>query len=218
MLKNIEILEDQQIDPSLPRGKSIVVKDAIVAEAEEKRAKGGRPTNMALFLADKSRLRRAKGWYPEEKKIEVAALFAAGVSNSKELERLTGVKDTAIRKWKTEDWWPEMLERIHVAHDQETVSKFTKIIDNSLEQIQDRLINGDYIYDKKSGEIIRKPVSLKDATSTASVIVDKRQLLRGKPTSRSESVGTAERLKKLADEFKKFSEAKTIQGEVIRES
>lgn len=210
MLKSIQITDDKQIIVSKPT--------ELVAEAEARTHKTGRKTNMDLFLADKARLRRKPGWYPEEKKIEVATLFAAGVTNSTELERLTGVKSTSIREWRTNDWWVELLERIHMAHDQETVSQFTQIVDKSLEVIQDRLQNGDYIYDKRTGEVIRKPVSMRDAASVNSSIVDKRQLLRGKPTSRSESVGTQERLDKLAQEFKKFSESKTIEGEVVRDS
>jgi hypothetical protein len=138
--------------------------------------------------------------------------------NSSDLERLTGIRAATIRDWRTSEWWPEMLERVHASVDQETVSKMSNIVDKSLDLIQDRLANGDYGYNNRTGEVYRKPVSMRDVAITGAIIVDKRQLLRGKPTSRSETVGADQRLAKLADEFKKFTDAKTVEGEVVSES
>jgi len=208
MLKNIEIVKtDEAIT-------SIVVKEpsALVAEAEARTHKVGPKTYLDKFIAGKTRLRRKATWWPEEKKVEVCALFASGVSNASDLERLTGIKSATIRSWKTEDWWLEMLEKIHATHDQDTISTFTKVVDQALEVVQDRLINGDFVI-TKYGEVHRKPVSMKDAVHATSTIVDKRQLLRGKPTSRSESIPTDTRLKKLSEEFKRFAEAKEIKHE-----
>ena len=186
-----------------------------VKKAQEKHDKGGRPSDMTLLLQGKRRLKKQHGWYPEEKKIEVCALFSAGVTNSSELEKLTGIKAATIRTWRTEDWWPDMLEKIHVTHDQHIASKMTKIVDTALETIQDRLIEGDYGRDKETGEIYRKPVSGRDAASITNIIVDKRQLLRGKPTSRSESVSSSARLENLAKEFERFVKSKDVTKESL---
>lgn len=158
-------------------------------------------------------LKKKHGWWPDEKRIEVASLYAAGVVSSRDLAKLTGVPDTAIRTWRTQDWWVELLEQIHASVDNDTVSKLTKIVDHSLEVIQDRLINGDYIYNKKNGEIARRPVSMRDATIVAATIVDKRQLLRGKPTSRSEKITVDARLSKLAEEFARFTKSIDVTPE-----
>ena len=184
--------------------------DALVQEAEDRTHASGPKTDLEKRLDHKKQVSSRHSWWPEEKKIEVAALYASGVVNSTDLERLTGVPGTAIRTWKQTDWWPELLERIHSEVDNDIVSKFTNIVDKSLETIQDRLINGDYYYNKKSGEIHRRPVSMRDANIVATSMVDKRQLLRGKATSRSESGSVDARLLKLAEEFKKFAAAKEI--------
>ena len=201
----MEVTEDNRI--VIPNAK------ALIQEAKALLHKSGPKTYMQKFLEGKTRLHKKHGWFPEEKRIEVATLFAAGVINSQELAKLTGINDNTIRAWKTKDWWTDLLERIHVAHDQETVSKFTKIVDKSLEVIEDRLDAGDYVITKK-GEVKRKPVSMRDAASVASTVVDKRQLLRGKPTSRSETISTDKRLENLAKEFAKFSKARDITPEV----
>ena len=105
-----------------------------------------------------------------------------------------------------------MLEQVHTSIDSDNVSKLTQIVDKSLEVIQDRLINGDYILNKKTGEIHRRPASLRDASIVANTVVDKRQLLRGKPTSRTEKISVDARLLKLAEEFAKFAASRTIEG------
>ena len=200
-------LENIVIDPE--SSEIQVNSEALIQEAEKRSHAGG-------FVSNANHLLRTKkhGWWPEEKRIEVASLYAAGVVSSRDLARLTGGPDTAIRKWRTQDWWPELLEKIHSTADNDIVSKFTKIVDTSLEVIQDRLINGDHIYNKKTGEIHRKPVSMRDTAAVTNTIVDKRQLLRGKATSRTEKVSVDARLLKLAEEFKRFTEAKEITPEV----
>jgi hypothetical protein len=210
----------QNIKMDSETGKIEVSAEALVQEAEERLHRPGPPTDLEKRLTGKHKLQVPKNWWPEEKRIEVAALYAAGMTSAIELSRLTGVPKPTVLKWRGEDWWPEMLDRIHSSIDQDNVSKLTKIVDTSLDVIQDRLINGDYIYDKKTGQIHRKPVALRDANIVASTVVDKRQLLRGKPTSRSEKVNVDARLLKLAEEFAKFAQAKeiTVEPEVIADA
>lgn len=189
----------------------------LVAEVQERNKTRGN-TYVERLIRGKTRLKKAKGWYPEDKKIEVCALFASGVTNSKELEELTGINANTIRAWRAQDWWVDMLEKIHVAHDQNLASSMTKIVDKALEQLQDRIENGDYIHDKYTGEVYRKPLSGRDAATITSVIVDKRQLLRGQPTSRTDSGGSVARLEKLAAEFAKFVKARDVTPEATIEN
>lgn len=197
-----------------PETKEITVDStALVQEAEARLVQPGMPSKEDTFLNRTGKLKRRTGWWPEDKKVEVAALYAAGVVSSKDLTRLTGIPDSRIREWRQSEWWPEMLEKIHASIDTEIVSKYTDIVDKALDVIQDRLINGDHVYDKRTGEIHRKAVSMRDANVVAATIVDKRQLLRGKPTSRSEKVSVDARLGKLAEEFARFAAAKEIPVE-----
>ena len=153
-----------------------------------------------------------RGWYPPEKRIAVATAFAAGMTNANDLEKLTGIAASTIRNWKQNEWWHDLLERIRHEQDEKFDAKFTKIIDKTLDHVMDSLQNGDHVL-MRDGEIVRKPMSGKEAAQISSTIIDKRNLLRGKPTSRTESVSGKDRLSKLAEEFRKFSGAKTITVE-----
>ena len=154
------------------------------------------------------------GWYPPEKRIQIATAFVAGMTNASDLERLSGVSASAIRNWKQKDWWRDLIERVRHEQDEAMDPKFTKIVDKTLDVIADRLESGDYKMDRH-GELHRVPVSLRDAVHASEKIIDKRNLLRGKPTSRVERLSEKEQLNKLAAEFRKFAGAKQIEGEVI---
>ena len=198
-----------------PETKEITINpEQLVTEAEQRLTQPGYPSREDQFLNRTGRVKRKNGWWPEEKKIEVASLYAAGVVSSKDLARLTGVPDSRIRDWRLQEWWPEMLEKIHASIDSDIVSKYTGLVDKALDVIQDRLTNGDHVYDKRTGEIHRKAVSMRDANTVAATVVDKRQLLRGKPTSRSEKVSVDARLGKLAEEFARFAAAKDVTPEI----
>ena len=197
---------------------TVVDSEVLIEEAEARTHKPGQPSDLEKRLMGKHKLKVPKGWWPEEKRIEVVALYASGVISPTDLERLTGVPFETIRKWRGEDWWTEMLEKVHTSIDSDNVSKLTQIVDKSLEVIQDRLINGDYILNKKTGEIHRRPVALRDASIVANTVVDKRQLLRGKPTSRAEKVSVDARLLKLAEEFARFAASHTIEHQVADEA
>src|SRR5439155_3126609 len=83
-------------------------------------------------------------------------------------------------------------------------AKFTEIVHKSLACIVDRLDNGDFVFNSKTGKLDRKPVSARDLSLVSAINVDKRQLLRGLPTSRSEtsvSKQDFDRLEKLKQTF-----------------
>ena len=205
MLKNIEVVPET--------GVIIVNPTALVAEAEANLSKPGRKTDEERFLRGMTRLHKRAGWYPEDKKTEVVALYTSGVTDAEDLSRLTHVPASTIQNWRHQDWWIEVSEKIHTIVDQDIVSRQTEIVESALEQIQDRLANGDVVINRKTGEQSRKPVSMRDATIVANTMTDKRQLLRGKPTSRSEKLTVDDRLSKLAEEFKRFASAKDITVE-----
>jgi len=90
---------------------------------------------------------------------------------------------------------------------------------SALDGVKARIDEGDSVYDSKRGELVKKPISAKDLASITTSSIDKRQLLRGKPTSRTETVSEGKRLEQLAAQFIKMAqgakEPRVIQGEVI---
>lgn len=143
--------------------------------------------------------------WPIEKKIEVVTQYMV-LGNATLVSALTGVGPVIIRQWKMQPWWKELEKEIRATQNIEMDTKLSKIIDKSLEATLDRVENGDFIYDQKTGEIRRKPASLRDIHRVGMDTLEKRDLLRGNTEERKENtqIAVAEQLKLLATEFAKW--------------
>jgi hypothetical protein len=78
---------------------------------------------------------------------------------------------------------------------------------------------GDFQYDQKTGQMIRKPISARDASVVTRDMIDRRELLQGKKVvEKNNERKMDEKLLKLAEEFSKFAKSKTIEGETLGNS
>lgn len=121
---------------------------------------------------------------------------------------MLGVPYVTLESWKRADWWKELVAKIQAEEDQQLDAKTSKIINKALENIMDRIENGEDIYDQKTGKIKKMPAKLRDLNTAFNSLLDKRQLLRNKPTKIIEQQSTALQLQNLAEQFAKFVEKK----------
>lgn len=159
--------------------------------------------------------RKFTNW-PMEKKIEVVSQYLV-LGNMKMVAAMTGVTHDLIRQWKGQSWWKELEAEIRQTQNIELDTKLSRIVDKSLDAVLDRVENGDFIYDQKSGEIRRKPVNLRDVARVSVDMVSKRELLRGGQDKRQEGtqISVVEQLKLLADEFSKWQKKVTIDVPMV---
>jgi hypothetical protein len=124
----------------------------------------------------------------------------------KMVSAVTGVDHQLIRQWKGQPWWRELEAEIRQTQNIEMDTKLSKIVDKSLDAVLDRVENGDFIYDQKSGQIKRRPAALRDIHRVSVDMLDKRELLRGGASERKENtqISVVEQLKILAAEFAKW--------------
>lgn len=169
---------------------------------------------MELKLSNLSKKHIRNATWPKEKKIQVVAQWLA-LGNLRLVAATTGVSYGMVRQWKLQPWWKEYETEIRNMENIKLDSGMTKIVERSLEVIQDRLENGDHVLNNKTGEIERRPVSMRDASRVTSELLTKRELLRGNATSRSEAqqIPIQEQLKTLAMEFAKMTQIG--KGEII---
>lgn len=144
--------------------------------------------------------------WPMEKKIAAVAQYLI-LGNMSLVAASTGIDVDLLRHWKMQPWWSDTEKEIRATENIEIDGKLTKIVDRSLDAVMDRLDNGDYIYNQKTGQIVRKPVNMKDAVSASKEMLTKRELLRGNATERKETtqISMQDQLKALALEFAKFN-------------
>lgn len=146
------------------------------------------------------------GWWSEKKRIEALTILAATGTYAK-VEELTGVPPQTVRQWMKEQWARDLLDEIRNENDHAIDSKFTEIVHTALANLSQRLEQGDSKV-LRDGTIVQVPISARDLAIITAINVDKRQLLRGKPTTRSENVTEGSKLQRLEQMFLKLAQSK----------
>jgi hypothetical protein len=174
--------------------------------------KRGRPTTLEQRRKSQVVTGKVKGnrhFYTDKEKLNAVCVFAVA-GNSRRVAEITKIPECTIRAWKATEWWNDVMSRIITEQDEELGGKLTSLVNKAVEQVNDRLDNGNYVYNPKLDKLVRKPVDAKELAIVTAISIDKRQLLRGQPTSRIATVSQDERLKGLAEQFKKFVVAKEV--------
>lgn len=111
------------------------------------------------------------------------------------------IPEVTLHNWKSKEWWKELERELRLQDDLQLSARLQKIISRSLSEVEDRLSNGDFLYDQKTGKFVRKPVSLKDAHKVAMDMVDKRDVLNNKMPVSQTLEAVEDKLDKLAAKF-----------------
>jgi hypothetical protein len=156
-----------------------------------------------------------KTW-PGEKWVECVSQWLV-IGNLKEVAAMTGVPYDLIRKWKGTLKWQEIEKEVRASQIINLDTKLGKIVEKSLDAVLDRVENGDFIYDQKSGEIKRRPAQLRDVHRVAVDAISKQDLVRKGMEQRGDSgkQSVEEHLKVLAGEMAKWFEKDAKKTEVI---
>ncbi len=154
--------------------------------------------------------------WPMEVKIGVVTRYLA-IGNMSLVAASTGLDHQMLRNWKTQPWWKEVEAQVRATENLQLDTKISKIVDKSLDAVLDRVENGDFIYDNKTGDIKRKPANMRDIAKVSTEMISKRELLRGNATSRNETpqASVAEQLKSLAIEFARWNKKQPTQQETL---
>lgn len=153
-------------------------------------------------------------WTDRDK--ERAILVYKSLGNLMKTSEITGIPYDTLQDWKHKEWWNEALL---AAKQEDTVAledATTQISKKATDVLRDRLEHGDHVL-KKDGEVIRVPVSAKDAAVVLGISLSRRKELQEEPV-RIAQLGTTERLLKLVQQFAKIATAKEIEGELVDDS
>lgn len=146
--------------------------------------------------------------YSLEQQHEVAATYLSTGSGQK-TSQLTNVPESTIRTWAKSDWWVATLARLRAEYSEELEARISTALFKSLDQIDERLNNGDVTV-TKLGDIVRHPIRARDLSIMASILFDKRQITRNQPTSITASDS---RLQSLAAKLESL--APKLVGETV---
>ena len=150
-----------------------------------------------------------KQWSDNQKMEAIQSYLLLG--NLALTSRILGIPEITLRVWKRTEWWADMVNEIKSQDRIQLSSRMKKIVDASLTVVEDRLLNGDYQFDQKTGQNIRKPVNMKDAHKVAVDLQDRQDLLEKteKPEITEDKIES--RLLQLANTFAEMATKKIEQ-------
>ena len=91
--------------------------------------------------------------------------------------RETGVTAATAYKWSKEEWFATLIAQMRMERDAALERRTANIYDTVMDQLEDRLNNGDE-HVLATGELIRRKVPARDLAAIAKLMFDKRQELR----------------------------------------
>jgi len=166
-------------------------------------------------------------WGPEQR-IMAATFYSITGSSIRAAQRCReagmDIAASTIRKWKNKStWWKPVLHEVRKAKQEELDGKLTNIIMQGADELEDRIQNGNVKLNSRTGELQRIPMTSGELSKDAiGIPYDKRALMRGDPTSRTEKIDPKTMLEDLAKQFVKIVEMNEpkpiIDGEIITDS
>ena len=129
--------------------------------------------------------------------------------------RILNIPEITLRQWKATEWWNNQVEELKLQEKVELSGKIKKIANAALTVVEDRLTNGDFIYDQKTGEMRRKLVSMKDAHKVSVDLMAKQELLEKNNNPLAQDIQDGDRLLKLAERFATFVKPQTPLAERV---
>lgn len=152
-----------------------------------------------------------KSWSDNQKMEAVQSYLLLG--NLAMTGRILGIPEITLRVWKRTEWWKDAVAEIKSQERVQLSGKMKKLLDASLSVVEDRLINGDFQFDQKTGEVVRKPVNMKDAHKVAMDMQERQEMLDKALTEKEDTsdAGIETRLLKLAEQFADMASKKIQQ-------
>lgn len=156
--------------------------------------------------------------HSDNKRIEAVTAYLV-LGKASLAEAATKVPAGTIRRWKMEPWWDDLVDQIQSEEDRELDSKLARRLSKALDIVDDRLESGDFMFDPKSGQFRRRPVSMKDTWKVTKELMDARTVIRSKPRRNRSEEAASGILRDLAKEFAALARQRinerVIDGEVI---
>lgn len=158
-------------------------------------------------------------WWSDQKKMELIQAYVV-MGNLRLAASTLNIPEVTARKWKAQPWWKEAELEIRKGSKLQLSGKLSDLVTKVFQSLEDRVENGDWVHNPKTGKLERKPVSaavinniMKD-TISQSVSLEK----LGMEEAASQE-GIEARLEKLREELLqaagKLKKPVVIEGEII---
>jgi len=150
----------------------------------------------------------------DKQKMEAVSTYVVLGGNILQTSTALQIPHATIRMWTKTQWWKEMYDEIKQQDNIELSHKLQNIVARSLALVEDRLEKGDFFYDQKTGKVVRKEVSLRDAHEVMKSSFQMRESIEKPVVTAIEESSVNDKLAALAKQFEQFAVAQKTKAPV----
>ena len=170
---------------------------------------------MAFKRVEIRKKKPGPGWWSEKTRMEVVTAYVL-LGKVSLVVASTGVPEDTVRKWKMAPWWKEAEDEIRRSSKLALSGKLQDVVKRTFIALEDRVENGDYLWDAKDQKFVRKPINALTANKIIGDMLDKSMLLEEKATREvANEDGIQQRLDKIREELRSFARGRKPNEEDI---
>ena len=157
----------------------------------------------------------AKAQWSDSQKFEAVTTYLM-VGKWPIVSDATGIPIDTLKKWKQQDWWEDLEREVRRSSNIETSGKLKRIVDKAASVVEDRLENGDLIYNPSTNSFTRRPIGAKIASEILVKSIDRElllQKLQDQPVLKEEAI--LDRLKNIESALIRASSKRKIPNAQI---
>ena len=147
-----------------------------------------------------------KSW-GDKQKLEAVNTYVVLGGNAYQTAIALQIPQETLRKWTKTTWWKELYDEVKQEDNIVLSHKLQNIVARSLALVEDRLEKGDFFYDQKTGQVVRKEVSLRDAHEVMKSSFQMRESIEKPQAAEVEEGSVNDKLAALAKQFEQFAVA-----------
>ena len=146
-------------------------------------------------------------WYSDSQKLEAVKCWLICGSITQTAAALN-IPLPTLKEWRYSRWWQEIATDLRSEDNMQLTARLKKIAAKSLDLVEDRLENGDWVLNQKTGKLMQKPVNLRDLGVISNSTIQNIGKLEDKPQQEQDNKKVVDQLTLLAKKFEEFSKAK----------
>lgn len=144
-----------------------------------------------------------KKWYSDEQKLEAVKCWLV-TGNLAQTAAALAIPLPTLKTWKYSNWWKDLVSEIKTEKSLQLSNKLRKIAEKALDATEDRVDNGDYVYDQKLGKLVRKPLNAAVVHTIAKDLFTQADSVESRPEQIQAEQKTQDVLQKLQETFENF--------------
>ena len=166
------------------------------------------------LLKDRKTRRRAleakgKHWSDSQKLEAVQTYLMLG--SVRMTAAVLKIPEITLKVWRASTWWKDLESELKIQDELQLSTRLKKIAEKSFAAVEDRLEDGNFVLDQKTGKIRRIPVNLKDAHKVAIDSVHQKDLIGKKHVDVANDGQILDKLEQLANKFAEMATDKFKQ-------